>query len=281
MNFVSFFKCFLLKFSGTQVELVMDALALTARSPKKRILLRFDDGPGLSQDSFVDGPSAITSGTDEEAVDGPMFVSDTNNNRVALVDLDKSIGNPSDASNASKLLDLDSSASILEELEQFAKEFKEMRIKRGFTQMEVATLLAVINPNVSQSTVSRFESMGLSFTNIVNLKPYFEVFKIKIAKDMAERKTLTDKDDDRGGFFDFSFDDDDIKPPPPKMKRFKRTELSPQIHRSFEKCFLANPRPSPEEVQVISEYCQIESRVVRVWFCNRRRKEADKERDAE
>ena len=258
----------------------MDALAPTVRSPKKRILVRFDDGPGLSQDSFVDEPSAIASGTDEEAVDGPAFVNDTNNNQVAFADLDKSIGNPSGASAASStLLNLDSASSILEELEQFAKEFKEMRIKRGFTQLEVATLLAVINPNVSQSTVSRFESMGLSFTNIINLKPYFELFKAKIAKDMAERKTLTDKDDDQG-FFDFSFDDDEIKPPPPKVKRYKRTEISAQMHRTFEKCFLANPQPSPEEIQVISEYCQMESRVVRVWFCNQRRKEANKERYA-
>ena len=59
---------------------------------------------------------------------------------------------------------LGDAATVLEELEQFAKDFRDLRIKRGYTQGHVSKLLAAINPNVSQSTVSRFESLCLRST---------------------------------------------------------------------------------------------------------------------
>ncbi|KAG7247477.1 hypothetical protein CRUP_012814, partial [Coryphaenoides rupestris] len=54
--------------------------------------------------------------------------------------------------------------SDLEELEQFAKTFKQRRIKLGFTQGDVGLAMGKLYGNdFSQTTISRFEALNLSF----------------------------------------------------------------------------------------------------------------------
>ncbi|RWS21772.1 POU domain: class 2: transcription factor 1-like isoform X5, partial [Leptotrombidium deliense] len=54
----------------------------------------------------------------------------------------------------------------LEELEQFAKTFKQRRIKLGFTQGDVGLAMGKLYGNdFSQTTISRFEALNLSFKN--------------------------------------------------------------------------------------------------------------------
>jgi len=186
----------------------------------------------------------------------------------------------STTSAATALVDLDaldgpqSMASILDEIEKFASEFKDMRIKKGFTQMDISKILATINPNVSQTTISRFENLSLSFLNILRLKPYFELLRTKIVDELDGNKLRGLE----GAFIDLSFDDASSSLTK-KRKREKRTEISPQLTRTLEKCFSANPKPSAEEIQVIVDHCGLETRVVRVWFCNRRAKQRFYERE--
>ena len=100
--------------------------------------------------------------------------------------------------------------SDLEELEQFARTFKQRRIKLGFTQ--VSSLLLSLSPTAnlglfmtvlflseqgdvglamgklygndfSQTTISRFEALNLSFKNMCKLKPLLE----KWLNDAGER----------------------------------------------------------------------------------------------
>ncbi|XP_073696118.1 POU domain, class 2, transcription factor 3 [Garra rufa] len=77
----------------------------------------------------------------------------------------------------------------LEELEQFAKAFKQRRIKLGFTQGDVGLAMGKLYGNdFSQTTISRFEALNLSFKNMCKLKPLLE-------------KWLSDAGSLRGGSF--------------------------------------------------------------------------------
>ncbi|KAG5283920.1 hypothetical protein AALO_G00021030 [Alosa alosa] len=148
----------------------------------------------------------------------------------------------------------------LEELEQFAKSFKQRRIKLGFTQGDVGLAMGKLYGNdFSQTTISRFEALNLSFKNMCKLKPLLE-------------KWLSDAENSPS---------DSIPNPstlPQLMegygrKRKKRTSIETNIKLTLEKRFLDNPKPNSEEISLISEQLSMEKEVVRVWFCNRRQKE--------
>merc|ERR1712001_804960 len=72
-----------------------------------------------------------------------------------------------------KRLDLPPEENMdLEELEQFAKMFKQKRIKLGYTQGDVGLAMGKMYGNdFSQTTISRFEALNLSFKNMCKLKP--------------------------------------------------------------------------------------------------------------
>ena len=60
----------------------------------------------------------------------------------------------------------------LDDLAKFAKMFKQKRIKLGYTQGDVGVALGNLFGNdFSQTTISRFEALNLSFKNICKLKP--------------------------------------------------------------------------------------------------------------
>ncbi|CAG2069557.1 unnamed protein product, partial [Timema podura] len=62
-----------------------------------------------------------------------------------------------------------------DDLEAFAKQFKQRRIKLGFTQADVGLALGTLYGNVfSQTTICRFEALQLSFKNMCKLKPLLQ-----------------------------------------------------------------------------------------------------------
>ncbi|XP_070839435.1 POU domain, class 2, transcription factor 3 [Chaetodon trifascialis] len=150
--------------------------------------------------------------------------------------------------------------SDLEELEQFAKAFKQRRIKLGFTQGDVGLAMGKLYGNdFSQTTISRFEALNLSFKNMCKLKPLLE-------------KWLSDAENSPSD----SMSNPTSLPPLTEgygRKRKKRTSIETNIKLTLEKRFLDNPKPNSEEITLISEQLSMEKEVVRVWFCNRRQKE--------
>merc|ERR1712141_455758 len=72
-----------------------------------------------------------------------------------------------------KRLDLPPEENMdLEELERFSKLFKQKRIKLGYTQGDVGPAMGKMYGNdFSQTTISRFEALNLSFKNMCKLKP--------------------------------------------------------------------------------------------------------------
>ncbi|XP_033866962.1 POU domain, class 3, transcription factor 3-B isoform X1 [Acipenser ruthenus] len=142
-----------------------------------------------------------------------------------------------------------------DDLEQFAKQFKQRRIKLGFTQADVGLALGTLYGNVfSQTTICRFEALQLSFKNMCKLKPLLNKW-LEEADSTTGSPTSIDKIAAQG------------------RKRKKRTSIEVSVKGALESHFLKCPKPSAQEITSLADSLQLEKEVVRVWFCNRRQKE--------
>uniref|UniRef100_A0A3Q0T893 POU domain protein n=1 Tax=Amphilophus citrinellus TaxID=61819 RepID=A0A3Q0T893_AMPCI len=100
----------------------------------------------------------------------------------------------------------------------------------------------------SQTTISRFEALNLSFKNMCKLKPLLE----KWLSDAGEMQGL------------------------PGRRRKKRTSIETNVRVVLELFVFAPPqnqKPTSEEILLMAEQLNMEKEVIRVWFCNRRQKE--------
>ncbi|XP_041936924.1 POU domain, class 2, transcription factor 1b isoform X18 [Alosa sapidissima] len=158
--------------------------------------------------------------------------------------------------------------SDLEELEQFAKTFKQRRIKLGFTQGDVGLAMGKLYGNdFSQTTISRFEALNLSFKNMCKLKPLLE----KWLNDAVCAENLTS---DQALSSPSSLGSPGLGMEGLNRRRKKRTSIETNIRVALEKSFLEqNQKPTSEEITMIADQLNMEKEVIRVWFCNRRQKE--------
>ncbi|KAL3223309.1 hypothetical protein MRX96_049843 [Rhipicephalus microplus] len=139
--------------------------------------------------------------------------------------------------------------------DQFAKQFKQRRIKLGFTQADVGLALGTLYGNVfSQTTICRFEALQLSFKNMCKLKPLLAKW-LEEADSTTGSPTSIDKIAAQG------------------RKRKKRTSIEVSVKGALESHFHKQPKPSAQEIASLADSLQLEKEVVRVWFCNRRQKE--------
>ncbi|CAB3238910.1 unnamed protein product [Arctia plantaginis] len=152
----------------------------------------------------------------------------------------------------------------LEELEHFAKTFKQRRIKLGFTQGDVGLAMGKLYGNdFSQTTISRFEALNLSFKNMCKLKPLLQ-------------KWLEDADSSLAGGGGGAGGGAALGAGLAEAvgrRRKKRTSIESGVRVALEKAFLHNPKPTSEEIAALADALCMEKEVVRVWFCNRRQKE--------
>ncbi|KAM5179667.1 POU domain, class 2, transcription factor 1 isoform 1-T1 [Mantella aurantiaca] len=161
--------------------------------------------------------------------------------------------------------------SDLEELEQFAKTFKQRRIKLGFTQGDVGLAMGKLYGNdFSQTTISRFEALNLSFKNMCKLKPLLEKWLNDADLSFFRPENITS---------DSALSSPNVMNSPGhgieglNRRRKKRTSIETNIRVALEKSFLENPKPTSEEITMIADQLHMEKEVIRVWFCNRRQKE--------
>ncbi|XP_016418302.1 POU domain, class 2, transcription factor 1-like isoform X7 [Sinocyclocheilus rhinocerous] len=155
--------------------------------------------------------------------------------------------------------------SDLEELEQFAKTFKQRRIKLGFTQGDVGLAMGKLYGNdFSQTTISRFEALNLSFKNMCKLKPLLEKW-LNDAENQTSDQALSSPS---------SLGSPGLGLEGLNRRRKKRTSIETNIRVALEKSFLEqNQKPTSEEITMIADQLNMEKEVIRVWFCNRRQKE--------
>lgn len=142
------------------------------------------------------------------------------------------------------------------ELEQFAKTFKQRRIKLGFTQADVGLALGTLYGNVfSQTTICRFEALQLSFKNMNKLRPllskWLEEADLSLSNTVVNVEKLTNQ----------------------SRQRKKRTNIEMNTKDILESSFNKDPKPTAAHITSLAERILMDKEVVRVWFCNRRQKE--------
>ncbi len=141
------------------------------------------------------------------------------------------------------------------DLNRFSKQFKQRRIKLGYTQADVGLALGNLYGNVfSQTTICRFEALQLSFKNMCKLRPLLA-------------KWLEDSESQTGTTNSME------KIAASGRKRKKRTSIEISIKQALEINFARNPKPAAQDITHLADQLQLEKEVVRVWFCNRRQKE--------
>ena len=143
--------------------------------------------------------------------------------------------------------------------------FKQKRIKLGYTQGDVGLALGKLYGNdFSQTTISRFEALNLSFKNMCKLKPILA-------------KWLEDADANHSSHHQNQFLNPHLLTQAQQeainRRRKKRTSIDTSIRVALERAFNQNPKPTGEEIAFVSDNLNMEREVVRVWFCNRRQKE--------
>ncbi|XP_037082855.1 silk gland factor 3-like, partial [Pollicipes pollicipes] len=142
-----------------------------------------------------------------------------------------------------------------DDLAVFAKQFKQRRIKLGFTQADVGLALGTLYGNVfSQTTICRFEALQLSFKNMCKLKPLLQKW-LEEADSTTGLTASVDRMAAQG------------------RKRKKRTSIEVSVKSLLEQHFMKQPKPASPEISSLAGSLQLEKEVVRVWFCNRRQKE--------
>ena len=178
----------------------------------------------------------------------------------------------------------------LEELEKFAKAFKQKRIKLGYTQGDVGLALGKLYGNdFSQTTISRFEALNLSFKNMCKLKPLLAKWLddadasqnvqanaahlLSTQTAAAVNAAANNSSHQFNQSFNPASGHSALTQEALARRRKKRTSIDNTIRIALEKAFNANPKPTSEDIQFISDGLMMEREVVRVWFCNRRQKE--------
>lgn len=154
--------------------------------------------------------------------------------------------------------------TCLEELEQFSKAFKQRRIKLGFTQGDVGLAMGNLYGNdFSQTTISRFEALNLSFKNMCKLKPLLQKW-LEDAENRVQNPNCPAMT---------SLSTSPTIETAICRRRKKRTSIESTVRGALEKSFVHNPKPTSDELSELSERLRMDKEVVRVWYCNRRQKE--------
>lgn len=181
----------------------------------------------------------------------------------------------------------------MNELEAFAQTFKKQRIKFGFTQGDVGVALGKrYGTDFSQTTISRFEALNLSFKNMCKLRPLLKEWLADVEMAIEGGATVTDLIDKKtlhngnhhGGHHNSETPeiihssissvtasslmsrDQHVK------RRRKRTNLDMNQRNALDTFFALNPRPDHDKMTDIANTLELDRDVVRVWFCNRRQK---------
>lgn len=129
----------------------------------------------------------------------------------------------------------------------------------GFTQGDVGLAMGKLYGNdFSQTTISRFEALNLSFKNMCKLKPLLQ-------------KWLEDADSSLSGSGGGASLGAGLAEAVGRRRK-KRTSIESGVRVALEKAFLHNPKPTSEEISALADSLCMEKEVVRVWFCNRRQK---------
>ena len=134
-------------------------------------------------------------------------------------------------------------------LKEFVSKFKRHRQKLSKTQGDVGIDLGkYFGHHFSQTTISRFEALSLSLSNMLKLKPFLEEWLMSSNSDTSNSFRRKES---------------------AVIQRRHRTSLEYRVREDLEAYFAINTNPRSSEIAQIASYLGIDKGVARVWFCNR------------
>ncbi|KAK3600309.1 hypothetical protein CHS0354_017485 [Potamilus streckersoni] len=143
----------------------------------------------------------------------------------------------------------------LDEIKEFAKQFKIRRLSLGLTQTQVGQALsATEGPAYSQSAICRFEKLDITPKSAQKIKPVLE----RWMQEAEERY--------KNGVQNLT----DFIGSEPSKKRKRRTSFTPQALEILNQFFERNTHPSGAEMTELADKLNYDREVIRVWFCNKR-----------
>lgn len=151
----------------------------------------------------------------------------------------------------------------LEQVKQFASEFKSARLQLGLTQTQVGQALTGTSEDqaVSQSTICRFEKLEITAMQVKKLLPQLRSWLAEARRrDSAGLPVLSPASE----VSDLSVQAKENK------KRKKRTMFNPETVNMLTLEFNANPNPPAPDIEEIAERLDLDKETVKVWFCNKR-----------
>jgi len=147
----------------------------------------------------------------------------------------------------------------LEQVKQFAAEFKAARLRLGLTQTQVGQALTSNTSEegmaVSQSTICRFEKLEITALQVKKLLPALQSW-LQEAKERHKQGLPV--------IVQEAVDGRDNK------KRKKRTVFNQETVNALNIEFDLQPSPSSQQLAFIAEKMGLDKETVRVWFCNKR-----------
>jgi len=147
----------------------------------------------------------------------------------------------------------------LEQVKQFAAEFKAARLRLGLTQTQVGQALSSNTSEegmaVSQSTICRFEKLEITALQVKKLLPALQSW-LQEAKERHKQGLPV--------IVQEAVDGRDNK------KRKKRTVFNQETVNALNIEFELQPSPSSQQLAFIAEKMGLDKETVRVWFCNKR-----------
>jgi len=147
----------------------------------------------------------------------------------------------------------------LEQVKQFAAEFKAARLRLGLTQTQVGQALSSNTSEegmaVSQSTICRFEKLEITALQVKKLLPALQSW-LQEAKERHKQGLPV--------IVQEAVDGRDNK------KRKKRTVFNQETVNALNIEFDLQPSPSSQQLAFIAEKMGLDKETVRVWFCNKR-----------
>jgi len=133
----------------------------------------------------------------------------------------------------------------------------------------------------SQTTISRFEALNLSFKNMCKLKPLLEKWLGDVdGGESASTAALGAAAAAASGISGGGDRPATVRPAATlafdtvsSRRRKKRTNIDQLLRQALETLFVASPKPSAEQISDMANRLGMDRDVVQVWFCNRRQKE--------
>ena len=153
----------------------------------------------------------------------------------------------------------------LDQVKQFAAEFKAARQRLGLTQTQVGQALnsslveGEESVSVSQSTICRFEKLEITAVQVKKLLPALRAWL-----DWANQRHSQ-------GLPVLVTEEPNIK------KRKKRTVFNKEAQKVLSEEFDQNNSPSSSQLSEIGDRLGMDRETVRVWFCNKRQTQRKQE----